>query len=103
MGGTRKGPTVTGGGVDKFRAAAGTGGVAAVIAIILFLANIQTQLNRNCAATKNVGTVVAGVVATDNELARPNNADFRRTLILSLHGISCGGHDKNNLANRVEP
>jgi len=71
--------------MDKLRVLTAAGGSAGLIAIVLFLANIQTQLDRNCDATAAVGAAVIGVVSVDDELGRTRNTPLRAQLIRSLH------------------
>lgn len=76
--------------MDKFRLITAAGGSVGLIAIIGFLANIQTQLDRNCYATDRVGKAVIGVVSVDDELNKPHNEPLRRNLIQQLQVERCG-------------
>ena len=90
--------------MDKFRAVAGTGGLLAVITIILFLAGIKSDIDRNCANTANLGAIVGGVIAVDNELGKPSNRGLRTTLFEGIHNLRCRPSNKgfsNDITRRV--
>lgn len=70
--------------MDRFRILSAVGGTAGLIAIVGFLAHIQTQLDRNCDATAAVGASVVGVVSVDKELQQPKNKALKENLIQNL-------------------
>lgn len=70
--------------MDKFRVLTALGGTAGLLAIVGFLAHIQTQLDRNCDASASIGTSVIGVISVDNELSKAANAPLRDSLIRTL-------------------
>lgn len=76
-------------GVDKFRVLAGAGGAGGLIVIILFLAGIKSDIDRNCQNTAQLGTIVSGVIAVDIELSKPTNRDFQSNLIGSIRSLRC--------------
>ena len=73
-----------------FRAITATGGSVGLIAIVIFLANIQSGIQENCDATRDVGHAVIGVVSVDNELSESQNRNLRDALIRNLRGNVCG-------------
>lgn len=70
--------------MDRFRILSAVGGTAGLIAIVGFLAHIQTQLDRNCDATAAVGASVVGVVSVDDELNKKRNRPLRDNLIQNV-------------------
>lgn len=62
--------------------------VAAFVALAMYLggilSDIQTDLNRNCDATADLGKAVIGVVSVDDELSEPKNKALRDDLVRQL-------------------
>lgn len=69
------------------RIGAGVISPAALITVILFLAHVSSQQDRNCENIKTIDEKSNAVIRVDNELNQKKNETLRRTLL--GNGVSC--------------
>lgn len=58
-----------------------------MIALVAIVAGIRSDIERNCNATADLGGIVTGIVAVDNELNKPKNENTRTIVIRHLRQI----------------
>lgn len=66
---------------------AGVVSPAALITVLLFLAHVSSQQDRNCQNIKTIGEKSNAIIKVDGELNQPRNRDLRRALLNG--GVSC--------------